>query len=114
MLYSWQQLQGKPRQVVIAGPPGRRDTAELVDTAASLYDPGRLLLLADNGPNQKYLAAFLPFIEGMVPRDGKATAYVCQDFTCQLPVQDAATLRRLLQPGKEDMLPSEPLVLPGG
>jgi uncharacterized protein YyaL (SSP411 family) len=33
--------------------------------------------------------------------DGKATAYVCQNFTCQMPVQDPESLRRQLAPAEK-------------
>jgi uncharacterized protein YyaL (SSP411 family) len=32
----------------------------------------------------------------MNPVDGKATAYVCEDFACQAPVMEPEALRRLL------------------
>ena len=99
MLCAWQQIQAKPRQVVIAGPSGRDDTAGLLATVFSLYDPGRLVLLAESGANQKQLAASLPFLDQMGMIDGKATAYVCQNFTCQMPVHDPESLRGLLTPG---------------
>jgi hypothetical protein len=101
MLCAWQQIQAKPVQVVIAGPRDRKDTAGLLATAFSLYDPSRLVVLADGGPNQKYLAGFLPFLDQMAMIDGKATAYVCQNFTCQMPVQDPESLRRQLAPAEK-------------
>ncbi|MHB8809814.1 MAG: thioredoxin domain-containing protein [Desulfobulbaceae bacterium] len=100
MLCAWQQVQSKPRQVVIAGPAGREDTLKLLATVFSLYDPGRIILHAEGGENQKYLVSFMPFLEQMGMLDGKATAYVCQDFTCQMPAHDPASLRRQLT-GKE-------------
>jgi uncharacterized protein len=35
--------------------------------------------------------------EGMPPIDGEATAYVCENFTCQLPVTDVEQFSALLQ-----------------
>jgi hypothetical protein len=99
MLCAWLQTQAKPRQVVIAGPPGREDTGSLLATAFSLYDPGRIVLLAESGVNQEFLAASLPFLNQMGMTDGKATAYVCQDFTCRMPVHDPESLQRHLTDG---------------
>jgi len=33
-------------------------------------------------------------LEGRTMIDGKATAYVCQNFACQMPVTEAEALKR--------------------
>ena len=38
----------------------------------------------------------IPLLEGRGPVDGKATAYVCRDYACELPVTDPAALGRQL------------------
>jgi uncharacterized protein YyaL (SSP411 family) len=38
----------------------------------------------------------VPLMEGRVPVDGRAAAYVCERFACQRPVTDADSLRDLL------------------
>ncbi len=38
----------------------------------------------------------VPLLEGREPVDGRAAAYVCEDFSCQLPVTDVAALAELL------------------
>ncbi len=91
-----QSLQEKPRQVVIAGKPGAKDTEKMMAVVFSSYDPDRLLLLADGGDNQQLLAGFLPFIRTVAMEENKATAYVCKDFTCQLPITDPALLAKEL------------------
>lgn len=37
-----------------------------------------------------------PALYSMAPQDGVATAYICQNFTCSLPITDHQELRRLL------------------
>jgi hypothetical protein len=32
----------------------------------------------------------------MIARDGRATAYVCEEFSCQAPVSDPDALRKIL------------------
>jgi len=41
-------------------------------------------------------AALLPWIAGMKMVDGRATAYLCRDFTCESPTTEAGELARLL------------------
>lgn len=43
-----------------------------------------------------FLQQRLPALYSMTSQDGIATAYICQDFTCSLPVTDPQELRRLL------------------
>jgi uncharacterized protein YyaL (SSP411 family) len=39
----------------------------------------------------------VPVLHGRVSIDGLPTAYLCRQFTCRLPVTDAAALRDLLE-----------------
>ncbi|TAM79141.1 MAG: thioredoxin domain-containing protein [Acidobacteria bacterium] len=85
----------KSKQVVIAGDRARQDTQALLDVVNQRYLPNKILLLVD-GADGKQLAGWLPFIEGMHPIGGKATAYVCENYACKLPTSDPAEVARLL------------------
>lgn len=57
--------------------------------------PFQVLMLAD-GNTEGFLYQRLPILASLVPQDGKATAYVCENFVCALPVTCPQELRRLL------------------
>jgi uncharacterized protein YyaL (SSP411 family) len=42
-------------------------------------------------------ARFFPAAAGMREIDGKPTAYVCQNYVCQLPVNEISKFDELLQ-----------------
>ncbi len=96
MLNGWRHLNSKSTQVVIAGKRGGDDTKALLNVANSDFSPSRLVLLADGAENQEYLQQYLPFLETVAPLGGKATAYVCSDFTCKMPVTDVEALQQQL------------------
>ena len=77
------------RQIVIAGAPGNA----LARVARELATPETVLLYADGGEGQAWLAERLEFMRTAVPVEGKAAAFVCEDFACRLPITDAARLR---------------------
>jgi uncharacterized protein YyaL (SSP411 family) len=87
-----------PRHLVIAGDPAREDFRALTAVVHESLGPRRALLAADGGEGQVWLATRAPWIAEMKPIDGRATAYVCEDFACQAPVTSPADLRRLLWP----------------
>jgi hypothetical protein len=97
MLTAWQHIDTKPSQVVIAGKRGAADTEALLHIVANNFSRPRLVLLADGAENQAYLAKQLPFLETVVRLEGKATAYVCSDFTCKMPVTDPKALQLQLE-----------------
>ena len=100
MLTVRRELQEKPRQVVIAGRPGAGDTEAMMATVFSVYDPGRIVLLADGAGNQQFLGKLLPFIRTVTRQENHATGYVCKDFTCQLPVITPDALLKELAGGQ--------------
>jgi uncharacterized protein len=100
MLTAWRQIDTEPTHIVIAGERGAEDTEALLRVAATTPSGPRLLLLADGADNQAYLAERLSFVQGAVPLHGRATAYVCSDFTCRMPVTDPQALGQLLKERK--------------
>jgi uncharacterized protein YyaL (SSP411 family) len=88
---------GPSLEVVIAGEPEADDTNVLLSTVRSMYLPQAAVLLVPPGDAGDSIRKLAPFAEGYEPVDGKAAAYVCRDFTCQLPTTDPAKLEELLQ-----------------
>jgi uncharacterized protein YyaL (SSP411 family) len=86
----------KHRQIVIAGVPGADDTRALVRLIWQRYIPNRVLLLADGAEGQKQLALWLPLLASVTRKQGRATAYICENYVCNLPTADPATVARLL------------------
>ncbi|HEY3601483.1 MAG TPA: thioredoxin domain-containing protein [Chthoniobacterales bacterium] len=97
MLAALDYSLSKPKQIVIAGQRDGIDTRDLLDEVHKHYLPNTVVLLADGGEGQKYLAENLPELETMKPIQGKAAAYVCENFTCKAPVTTVEQLRKLLR-----------------
>ena len=86
----------KHRQIVIAGVPGAADTRALLRLVWQRYIPNRVLLLADGAEGQKQLAQWLPLLATVTRKQGRATAYICENYVCNLPTADPPTVARLL------------------
>jgi hypothetical protein len=78
----------KPKQVIIAGDPGAKDTQALLRLVHDRFIPNKVLLLADGGRGQEQLAGWLPFVKFVQRKDGRATAYICEDYVCKLPTAE--------------------------
>ena len=87
----------KHRQIVIAGVLGAEDTRRLLRLVWQRYIPNRLLLLADGAEGQKQLARWLPLLANVTRKQGRATAYICENYVCNLPTADPPTVARLLE-----------------
>ncbi len=85
-------LEG-PAEVVVVASRGAPDAERLWSEVAAAYLPHRVLVGAEPGEADPLAPA-----RGRPPVDGRATAYVCRNFTCSPPVTDAAGLRPLLEP----------------
>ena len=86
----------KPRQIVIAGVPGAEDTRALLRLVWQRYLPNRVLLLVDGAEGQKQLARWVPSLATVTRKQGRATAYICENYVCNLPTADPPTVARLL------------------
>ena len=82
-----------PREVVLAGRPGREDLEGLRRAVFASQGLNRVLVHADSAAAVPELTALA---EGRAARDGKAMAYVCEKFTCKAPIEDPTALREAL------------------
>ena len=85
-----------PRHVVLAGDSM---SAEFHTLGAVLHEklgPRRSVLATDGKEGQMWLEQRAPWIAGMKAMEGRATAYVCEDYACQQPVSSPEELRALL------------------
>jgi uncharacterized protein YyaL (SSP411 family) len=80
---------GDPREVAIVGAPDDTRTIALTSVINKDYRPNLILAVGEEG-------ATIPLLAGRRQMDGKATAYVCKRFVCQVPVTDAAGLMEQL------------------
>jgi uncharacterized protein YyaL (SSP411 family) len=86
----------KPKQIVIAGAPGAADTRALLRLVWLRYIPNRVLLLADGADGQKQLTHWVPSLATVTRKHGRATAYICENYVCDLPTADPQVVARLL------------------
>jgi uncharacterized protein YyaL (SSP411 family) len=97
LMSALQRGAGPSLEVVIAGELDAEDTKALVATVRGTYLPHAAVLLIPSGEQGAAVRRLAPFAESYETVDGKAAAYVCRDFTCQLPTTDPSKLRELLQ-----------------
>jgi uncharacterized protein len=74
------------REVALVGP----EVAELAAVVREQLRPHLVLAGGPEGTEEP------PLMAGRTTVEGRAAAYVCENFACQLPVTEAAELRRLL------------------
>lgn len=84
-------------EVVIAGPRNTPPTQALIQTANHGYDPYRLIVLMDEtASGADALRSQVPLLEGKLPIQGHAAAYVCRNRTCGKPATSPEELREVL------------------
>jgi uncharacterized protein YyaL (SSP411 family) len=88
-----------PRHVVLAGDPAASDFLALAAVLSERVGPRRAVvaLPAADHADRKWLAQRLPWLTDMRPIEGRATAYVCEEYACQAPVTTPDDLRKLIQ-----------------
>jgi uncharacterized protein len=68
----------------------------MLDVVRRRYLPTTITVPVDSS-NRARLDRVLPWIAAMTARDGRPTAYVCRDFSCQAPTTDREDLDRQLR-----------------
>ncbi len=83
---------GPVRELALVGP--QTELQQLLSAIRKCYLPNKVL--ASSETIDDALGRKVPLLAGKVALEGKATAYVCQDYACQRPVTTRAELEDLL------------------
>ena len=81
-------------EIAIVGDPAGDDTAALLAEVRRRFMPNTVLAAGLPGGEA---ATEIPLLAGREMRDGRATAYVCRNYACNLPVTEPAALARQLE-----------------
>jgi uncharacterized protein len=103
MLVALSWSRSKPKQVVIASKANDAATQAMLREVHRHFVPHEVLILADGSAGQQFFSDRVEFMKSVNMIDNKPTAYVCENFVCQLPTTDLKTLADLLTrpaPGK--------------
>ena len=82
---------GDPLEVAIVGDPASRDSRELLDVVFEGFRPGVVVAAGEEADISP-----VPLLSRRPRIDRRATAYVCRNFACNLPVTRADDLRSQL------------------
>ncbi len=83
------------KEFAIIGDPRDAGTRYLLEVINDRYLPNSILACAEAGKSEAVVA--VPLLANREVKDGKATAYVCQNFACRAPVNTPEELQSLLQ-----------------
>jgi uncharacterized protein YyaL (SSP411 family) len=75
-------------EVAIVGDPDDLAASELLAEVRSGFRPNQVVALAADAAG-----SVVPLLHDRTAIDARATAYVCRDFACRLPVVDPTALR---------------------
>ena len=84
-------------QIIIVGDPTSADTQALLSCVHNHFLPNKVVMVAD-GNQDGFLYSKLEVLKLLTRIEGKATAYVCENYACQLPVTTVEGLEQLLSP----------------
>jgi uncharacterized protein YyaL (SSP411 family) len=83
------------KEIAITGDAQQADTQALLGIVNAAYRPNSVLACAT--PDDTGAIAAIPLLAERPLKDGKATAYVCQNFACLAPVNGVEELNKILQ-----------------
>ncbi|MCC7564881.1 MAG: thioredoxin domain-containing protein [Methanomicrobiaceae archaeon] len=98
---------GPSCEVVIAGMPGAADTRAMLQALRTAFIPNTVLLFRPADQDPPEIAGVAGFLQDMEPIEGRATAYVCTGYTCNVPTTDPGEMMALLGAETRRRYPAE-------
>ncbi len=88
---------GPAKEVVVVGNPGAPDTKAMLDALRGEFEPRSVVLFKPSNEEAPAIEKIAPWTRDLRAKGGKATAYVCANFTCEMPTTDPAKMAELLR-----------------
>jgi uncharacterized protein YyaL (SSP411 family) len=88
---------GPSQEIVLAGDPQWGTSRAMIASIQQKFHPNKILLFRAEDDTGEKLTALCPFAKEMKSTDQKATAYLCEGYSCKAPMTDPAALREALK-----------------
>lgn len=89
-------LLGKSYEIVICGDRNSEDTKNMIRALNKEFIPNKVVVFNPiNGDNSE-ITKIAPYIENEKAVGGKATAYICKNFACGMPITNAVQMVKSL------------------
>ena len=85
---------GPTKEIVIAGEPDSEDTKQILKEIRRRFLPGKVVIL--HPEKDKSIEEIIGFVKEQKAIDGKATAYICENYACKAPANDMNRIVKLL------------------
>jgi len=86
---------GPTSEVVIAGDAGAEDTKAMLDALRREFIPGKVVILQPGEDTE--IIGLAEYTRNLTSIEGRATAYVCRNYSCNLPVTDIEDMLDILR-----------------
>ncbi len=97
MLNALNFAKGPSYEVVISGKPSSEDTKNMLFALWEQYSPNKVVILRPESEDSPLISQLAPYTKPQRSINNQATAYVCQNFTCELPTNDIQQMLSFLK-----------------
>lgn len=93
-------LLGPSKEIVIAGDIEAEDTARMISAIYRRFMPNRVVVFRPASEKEAQdIIRLVAFIEIQLPIEGKSTAYICEDYVCDIPAISVKKMEEILDRG---------------
>jgi uncharacterized protein YyaL (SSP411 family) len=96
MMMALEFIQGPAYEVVVVGDRRQDDTNNMLNALNQLFIPHKVVLFRPAHEEHPQVTRYAEFTSRLSSIEGKATAYVCRNYECQLPTTNIDEMLRLL------------------
>jgi len=90
---------GPSYEVVVVGDPAAEDTGEMLRALARAFFPNAVVAFKPAGEEEPEIVALAEYTRDLSQLNGRATAYVCERFSCRAPTNDVREMLASLGAG---------------
>ncbi len=82
---------GDSYEIVIAGEKGTKNSADIIREFRTIFLPNKIIIF--KSPDDNEILDIAPFITNQNPIDNKTTLFLCQNYNCNLPLNEMGQIK---------------------
>ena len=87
---------GPSAEIVVAGSRESNEIIKMIDALNRNYFPNKVVVFIDNNGNKR-IEKIAPYVADLAGSDGYPKAYICRDFICDIPANNAKEMLEKLE-----------------